>query len=417
MSGEMESSKQQRKAHDRDGLYRRRGYWHFEYRDPETGQWHSKTTGATAYNEAKTFRREFLDELKKNYVPTNDRLRFSDAADAYIKHREISVAPGTVRLEKERLRALKKCLAQIANPDVRLKDFTITLVRAYQQGRIGNGVGPRTVNMECQLLRSLLKHCGQWKLDGKYKPLPEPVSQVGRALTPIEEVRLFDTAKSRPERLVAYHASVLENETGMRGAEVRNLQLKDVDLDTREIHIRKSKTAGGIRTIPLNFDALESVKVLRERAVALGATEPEHFLIPRLVKTQIEGKNGQMVSARRYDPTKPITSWRTAWRALTVEAGLKGLRGHDLRHNWVTGHAEIGTSQSVLEAQAGHLSKQMSDHYTHISAQAARKAADELARTKAAQRAEARAKMVAQAHSVHVSVHDSNFTDADRPTY
>lgn len=391
----MESSEKPRKARDRDGLYRRRGYWHFDYRDPETGQWHSKTTGTTTYNEAKPFRREFLDELKKNYVPTNDRLRFSDAADAYIKHREISVAPGTVRLEKERLRALKKCLAQIANPDVRLKDFNITLVRAYQQGRIGNGVGPRTVNMKCQLLRSLLKHCGQWKLDGKYKPLPEPVSQVGRALTPAEEVRLFDTAKSRPDWLVACHASMLENETGMRGVEVRNLQLKHVDFEAREIHIRKTKTAGGVRSIPLSSDALESVNVLRERAVALGATEPEHFLIPRLVETQIEGKNGQMVSVRRFDPTKPTTSWRTAWRKLTVEAGLNGLRGHDLRHNWVTGHAEIGTPQSVLEAQAGHLSKQMSDHYKHISETAARKAADALAQAKAVQRAEARAKLVA----------------------
>ncbi len=72
---------------------------------------------------------------------------------------------------------------------------------------------------------------------------------------------------------------------------------------------------------------------------------------------------------------------------------MKGLRGHDLRHNWITSHAEIGTPQSVLEAQAGHLSKRMSDHYKHISEKAARKASDELARVKAGQRAEARAKL------------------------
>ncbi len=35
----------------------------------------------------------------------------------------------------------------------------------------------------------------------------------------------------------------------------------------------------------------------------------------------------------------------------------------------------------------------MSDHYKHISEKAARKAADELARVRAAQRAEARAKL------------------------
>jgi hypothetical protein len=107
----------------------------------------------------------------------------------------------------------------------------------------------------------------------------------------------------------------------------------------------------------------------------------------------VEGANGATVRVRRYDPTKPTKSWRTAWRKLTVKAGLRGLRGHDLRHNWVTGHAEIGTPQSVLEAQAGHLSKRMSDHYKHISEKAARKASDELARVRTEQRAEARTKL------------------------
>jgi hypothetical protein len=58
-------------------------------------------------------------------------------------------------------------------------------VRSYQQKRIAEGVGPRTVNMEGQLLRSILKHHEQWKLDGRYEPLPESISELGRSLTPI----------------------------------------------------------------------------------------------------------------------------------------------------------------------------------------------------------------------------------------
>jgi len=69
-------------------------------------------------------------------------------------------------------------------------------------------------------MRSILKHYDQWKLDGKYQPLPEPVSETGRNFTPAEEVRLIDTAKSLPEWAVAYHGTMLENETGMRGVEV-----------------------------------------------------------------------------------------------------------------------------------------------------------------------------------------------------
>src|ERR1035438_38527 len=180
-----------RKAKDRDGVYKRRGHWHFDYKDPQTGQWRSKTTGKTNYNDAKEFKREFLKSLKGPYNPSNDRLKFVQAADAYIEHRGVAAGEGTVRLEKERLRAVKKLLAKIAPVDLKLKDFEdIRLIRTYQQKRIAEGVGPRTVNMEGQLMRSILKHHDQWKLDGKYQPLPEPLSEAGRSLTPEEEVRL-----------------------------------------------------------------------------------------------------------------------------------------------------------------------------------------------------------------------------------
>jgi len=383
-----------RKAKDRDGIYKRRGHWHFEYKDPQTGQWRSKTTGKTNYNDAKGLKSEFLESLKGQYNPSNDRLKFTAAADAYMEHRRVSASEGTVTLEKERLRAVKKLLAQIAPLDLKLRDFgDIRLIRTYQQKRIAEGVGPRTVNMEGQLIRSILKHHEQWKLDGKYEPLPEPVSEAGRSLTPEEEVRLIDTAKSRPQWAVAYHGTMLENETGMRGVEVRNCQVRRIDLMAAEIHLQKSKTKGGVRRISLSADALESVKELLKRGQTLGVSQPDHYLIPALVTEVVKDKNGASVRVRRYDPTKPTKSWRTAWRKLTRAAGLRGLRGHDLRHNWITGHAEIGTPQSVLEAQAGHLSKRMSDHYKHISERAARKAADELARVRTEQRAEARAKL------------------------
>jgi hypothetical protein len=109
-----------------------------------------------------------------------------------------------------------KLLAQIAGADLRLKDIDINLVRNYQQKRIASGVGPRTVNMEGQVMRCILKHHEQWKLDGKYSPLPEPTSEAGRSLSPEEEVKLIDVATSSPKWFVAYHATILENETGMR---------------------------------------------------------------------------------------------------------------------------------------------------------------------------------------------------------
>src|SRR6202043_3662830 len=141
-------------------------------------------------------------------------------------------------------------------------------------------------------------------------------------------------------------------------------------------------------------DAAGAVRALLERARGLASVRPEHYPIPAFVTRN---------RARYYDPSAVTKAWRTAWRKLTVGAGLKGLRGHDLRHSWVTGHAEVGTPRSVLEAQAGHLSKRMSDHYKHVLERAARKAAQALARVKSEQRAAARTKLDSVRSSVRTS--------------
>ena len=79
------------------------------------------------------------------------------------------------------------------------------------------------------------------------------------------------------------------------------------------------------------------------------------------------------------DPTKPISTWRTAWRRLTREAGLKGLRFHDLRHHAITELAESDeVSEQTIMAIAGHVSPRMLRHYSHVRQEAKRKALDAL---------------------------------------
>jgi hypothetical protein len=91
-----------------------------------------------------------------------------------------------------------------------------------------------------------------------------------------------------------------------------------------------------------------------ERADLLGHTEPEHYLWPAC-------------QWGRYDPTKPMLQWDTAWRALRDGAGLQGLRFHDLRHTVISKLAEMG-----------HLSHRMLERYSHIRIDAKRQALDAL---------------------------------------
>jgi integrase len=55
------------------------------------------------------------------------------------------------------------------------------------------------------------------------------------------------------------------------------------------------------------------------------------------------------------DPTRPITSFKTAWSKVRKKAGVKG-RWHDNRHTLVTELAEAGAGDEVIMSIAGHAS-------------------------------------------------------------
>ena len=59
-----------------------------------------------------------------------------------------------------------------------------------------------------------------------------------------------------------------------------------------------------------------------------------------------------------------------------VKSPLAGLRFHDLRHHAITELAESQTSDSTIMALAGHVSRKMLEHYSHIRMAAKRTALD-----------------------------------------
>jgi integrase len=104
--------------------------------------------------------------------------------------------------------------------------------------------------------------------------------------------------------------------------------------------------------IPLNDSALDAVPRMVTRAERVGHSEPHHYL-------------WCASQHHKLDPTKPASKWDTAWRALRDEAGLPGLRFHDLRHTVVTRLLEAGEPDHVVESITGHLSRRMLEHYSH----------------------------------------------------
>lgn len=75
----------------------------------------------------------------------------------------------------------------------------------------------------------------------------------------------------------------------------------------------------------------------------------------------------------KLDLSKPLGSWKTAWRTAKNRAKVE-CRMHDLRHHFLTALSETQTSDSTILAIAGHLSRAMLERYSHVRAKAKRDA-------------------------------------------
>jgi integrase len=276
----------------------------------------------------------------------------------------------------------------------RLRDIEAEDVLGYRQSRTAAGVGPAIINMEVGVIRRMLKRAKRWgALAEDIRPLREPKS-IGRAMTPDDKLRLLRTAGFNPEWENARLGMTLALCTTMRGVEIKHLRWRDVNFFSKTLIVRRSKTEAGLRAIPMNEDAYNAILELRERALVFNGTLPEHFLFPAC-------EHG------RIDPNRAMKSWRTAWRKMTqliqcpacreaqnpadtcrskecgaslkdIKSPLAGLRFHDLRHHAITELAESQASDSTIMALAGHVSRKMLEHYSHVRQEAKRDAVNVL---------------------------------------
>jgi integrase len=128
--------------------------------------------------------------------------------------------------------------------------------------------------------------------------------------------------------------------------------------------VGKSKSdAGEGRVVPLNAELYNALvdhhAWYQER---FGAADHEWYLFPF-------GK------PRPSDPTRHVTSLKTAWKNVRKNAKVKG-RWHDNRHTLITELAESRAGDETIMEIAGHVDRQMLRHYSHIRMKAKRAALD-----------------------------------------
>jgi integrase len=153
---------------------------------------------------------------------------------------------------------------------------------------------------------------------------------------------------------------------GMRDAEIKTLTWAQINFAKKFLAVGRSKTEGGEgRTIPLNSALLPALTAyFAWYTDRFGEIRPEWYVFPF----------GKPLPS---DPTHHVTTLKTAWTNVRDNAKVTG-RFHDNRHTLITELAESGAGDQTIMDIAGHVSKQMLKHYSHIRMEAKRTALESI---------------------------------------
>jgi integrase len=297
------------------------------------------------------------NKIKKRVLsPTFER-----AADEWLEAVKPHLADRTQDIYDVAIRChLKPALGRLLLCDVDAQE-----IGGYQARRKKEKAGARTLNKELQVLRQILRKHKLWSaLQGEVRFEREPGS-IGKALTPEQESALLVATE---ENLLLHTVTTLALNTALRKNEIRTLRWAQIDLFKRILTVGSSKTKGSSgRVVPLNTPAFNS---LVRWAARFPEAKPDEYLFPACESARLDCKHPNTAN---IDPSRPIKSWRTAWRQTLKDTKLE-IRFHDLRHTCITKLSESQASEQTIMAIAGHLSRAMLEHYSHIRMAAKRAA-------------------------------------------
>lgn len=302
---------------------------------------HRESLDTTSYEHARELEDKRVAEIRKSSTVARDgalrRRGFVAAADEYFRAKKGTYADSSYYLEKQQSKPLVRFFG-----DEPMRKINLGRLEAYRAHRL-ESVKPATVNCEVSLFKRIASRAGV-----EFGLTPIPVREhVGRAMEQSEKRHLVRVAESRPEWRRAALAIRLALATGMRRKELRRLRWIDVDPIRGTISVRRAKSDGGDRVVPINQVAMAVISELSE--LRKGTEQ------------------------RPHDPVFPWKSFRTAWDSVREAAGIH-LRFHDLRHQVATELAEAGVPDATILDLMGHVSQKMLRHYSHVRLEAKRAA-------------------------------------------
>lgn len=292
---------------------------------------------------------------------------FSVAAENFLLEQEPHWAPKTRLMHANSLAHLEPHFGKKLLFEIRPEH-----IHAYQRARLKQGASGRSINIEIALIRLVLRKAKLWaNIQDDVKLLKEN-RDTGRELSDDEVVRLLSACKASVSQGL-YPAVLVSIHTGLRSEELRSLRWRQVDLLEGIVTVGKSKTEGGKgRLVYLSALATQTLQNWRSQ---FADVQPNHAVFPRQA-FGLKGekkKFGGVVVAYRTFSDQPVRSFATAWETAKKAAGVE-CRWHDLRHSAASRIAAGGTTEQTLQALLGWMSPKMIERYSHVRAEAKRRA-------------------------------------------
>lgn len=255
-----------------------------------------------------------------------ERVLFRDFAQTYLERHAFKNKG--LETDRHQLKAINRFIG-----DKHLHEITVFDLETFRSERLKK-VKPATVNRNMALIKSILNRAVDW---GKLQPELNPAPKIKKL--PENNLRLRFLSKEEIERLYAHCDGELlalvqvAINTGMRRGELMGLTWNDVDIHSRQIYVRDSKSGNG-RVIPMNENVrsvLLSLKKLSDRSNLFASNH------------------------------------REAFEAAIKRAKLKDVTFHTLRHTAASHLAQAGVNLLSISKILGHSTTQMTARYAHLS--------------------------------------------------
>jgi integrase len=221
--------------------------------------------------------------------------------------------------------------------------LTVEVLDQYRALRLGEKVGPATINREMATLKHALSKAVEWKL--LRKTAREELTAIKKYQQPDGRLRYL-SGEAEAERLLQACGDLLRPmvvtalHTGMRKGEILSLTWDLVDMTHGFIRLKQTKN-GKARALPFNETLWSLFSGLRTR-----------HDVPWVFHD---------AAGRRHNDI------RHPFEAVCAGAGLTDFHFHDLRHTFASWLMMRGVPLATVSNLLGHTSPTMTLRYAHLS--------------------------------------------------